>query len=101
MLRCLCLDAKPVFITILGYVYHHAKVFLSGCYAGVYQKSPLVNSSGHSRQVLPLLLEGVQAVLSKVPALMRHNAAFQDLIWSVPCPGPTTVFLWSLDYNSK
>ncbi|KAL8575366.1 hypothetical protein ACOMHN_048659 [Nucella lapillus] len=43
-------------------------------------------SSSQGRQVLPLLLEGVQAILSKVPSLVRHNAAFQELIWKQLCP---------------
>ncbi|KAK7108439.1 hypothetical protein V1264_016181 [Littorina saxatilis] len=45
-----------------------------------------VQSSNQGRQTLPLLLEGVHAILSKMPSLVRHNAAFQDLIWKQLCP---------------
>jgi hypothetical protein len=43
-------------------------------------------SFNQNRQTLPLLLEGIHAILSKVPSLIGHNAAFQSLVWQQLCP---------------
>ncbi|PVD28400.1 hypothetical protein C0Q70_10987 [Pomacea canaliculata] len=43
-------------------------------------------SSTPGKHVLLLLLEGVHAILNKVPTVIQHNALFQELVWKHLCP---------------
>ncbi|KAK7480747.1 hypothetical protein BaRGS_00028008 [Batillaria attramentaria] len=44
----------------------------------------LLNNMG--KQVVALLVEGVHAILSKLPTIVRHNVQFQEIIWKQLCP---------------
>nr|KAG5694874.1 hypothetical protein BaRGS_029491 [Batillaria attramentaria] len=42
--------------------------------------------SNMGKQVVALLVEGVHAILSKLPTIVRHNVQFQEIIWKQLCP---------------
>ncbi|CAL1539455.1 unnamed protein product, partial [Lymnaea stagnalis] len=46
----------------------------------------VVSSTSQGKQTLPLLLEGVNIVLSKVPPSIKLNNDFQELLWKRLCP---------------
>ncbi|KAI0235880.1 Brefeldin A-inhibited guanine nucleotide-exchange protein 3 [Lamellibrachia satsuma] len=59
-------------VTILAYLCDKLSVTLS--------------NSSSNKQIIPLLLEGIYAVLSNVPVGIRDNHNFVDLIWQQLCP---------------
>ncbi|XP_059166369.1 brefeldin A-inhibited guanine nucleotide-exchange protein 3-like isoform X2 [Physella acuta] len=46
----------------------------------------VVSSSSQGKQTLPLLLEGVNIILSKVSHTIKSNEDFQELLWKRLCP---------------
>lgn len=44
------------------------------------------HKAGQNKQAIPLLLEGIHAILVNSPKQLRDNAGFQELIWKTICP---------------
>ncbi|XP_071113726.1 brefeldin A-inhibited guanine nucleotide-exchange protein 3-like [Haliotis cracherodii] len=45
-----------------------------------------LQSGSQTKQSLPLILEGIHAILSQAPQTLRNNDSFQELVWKHLCP---------------